>query len=309
MGSVFLVGLVLRLTYLYFALDHLGMEGFWKRAPDTRVYLTVANEILGGAPLGQYSLFRVGPGYGFILAAIKTVFGSAPIYSLLFSVLMGGLAPVAVYLFAFSLFRRKRLALASSLISAFSITSISLSCYILTDQTYFTMQCLALVMFVEGLRRAGIGWFIASGLLTGAAALVRPSGQLWPLIFLVIPFLVPVPDAFHSRRKFIRLAVLTGILSLAIVSSWSVRNYAVTGVFTFGSNGMLTLRNCMVSQVEADGNNDEVVRLRNAYIKEDGDLGPEYANAYTLARARVWSTVKEKPGEFIHYYFLNLWNN
>jgi 4-amino-4-deoxy-L-arabinose transferase-like glycosyltransferase len=309
LSSLFLLAIVLRLIYFLFALDHLGMDRFWRIAPDTNTYWAVANELLGGDPLGQYSLFRVGPGYGFILAAIRTVFGPAPIFAILFSVLMGGLAPVAVYLLSFSIFRRPQLAMVAGLISAFSITSISLSCHILTDQTYFTMQCMALFLFVEGWRRTGTSWFVAAGLMTGAAALVRPSGQLWPLIFLVIPFLVPLPAAFMTKKRFFSRALLTGLLSLAIITSWSVRNYAETGVFTFGSNGMLTLRNCMVGQVMAANDGKEIKRLRNLYAEEDGDFGPEYAKAYGLARARVLKAFQDRPSEFAYYYLHNLWEN
>lgn len=306
---LFLFALVIRLIYLFIALDCHGIDGFWAITPDTHVYWSVASEILGGDIDGQYSLFRVGPGYGFILAVIRLVFGDNPIYAILFSVLMGALAPVAVYLFSFSLFRSKKLALAAGIISALSVTSISLSSHILTDQTYFTMQCLALFVFVEGIRKNHLGWFIGSGLLIGAGALVRPSGQIWPILLLIIPLLIAVPRTFKSRLHLARRTAVTGLIALAIMLAWMGRNYAVNGIFTFGSNGMLTVRNCMVTMIEANGDRGKAGRIREEYVKQDGDFGPDYANAYNLAKARIEKTVDEHLGKMIQYYFQIVWEN
>lgn len=306
---LFLVAATLRIIYLLIAANHLGMSKFWNICPDTGTYWIVANEFLGGDPMGQYALFRVGPGYGAILAVIRTLFGSDPLPSLLFSVVMGALAPVAIYLLAWSIFRNRFLAVVAGGISAFSLTSISLSCHILTDQPYFTLQCFSLYLLVEAIRRRQTSWFVWAGLLTGVAALVRPSGQLWPVLFLVIPALLPLPSAYTSRRQLIGRALLAGAAAIVLTTAWSARNYAVNDVFTFGSNGILTLRNVMVAQVMTDGEPKQIYELRDQFALEDGDYGPDFRVAYDRASDRVKKAFAADPGKFVHWYLVNLWQN
>ena len=287
----------------------MGMEEFWNWAPDTNTYWAVATHLLDHHDNGQWALFRVGPGFGAILVGIRLLFGDNPIFAICFSMLMGILAPVAVYLLADILLGRRYLSLLAGVMAAVSFTSISLSTHILTDQTYFTIQCLSLAALAFGLKRGGVRWFVLAGLGTGIAMLVRPTGQFWPLIFLILPLLIPLPEKYKSRRRFWLQASLAGAVSLVIALSWMTRNYAVEGVFTFGSNGVFTVRDCLWAQVESRRTGTHIYDFRARWIKEDGDRGPDLGEAYRLASKRINAAFREYPTEFAVAYWDNLIDN
>ena len=181
--------LALRITYLLLALDQMGMDKFWCWASDTSLYWALGGHIFTDPSAVSSGLFRVGPGYGVILASIRFLFGPDPIWAILFSVLMGTLAAPVMYLLAYSLFRSHSISLIAGAISAFSQTSISMSCSILTDQPYFTLQAAALLVFVVGYNKSRLRWLVAAGLISGLATLIRPSGHV----------------AYHCRLVFSQL--------------------------------------------------------------------------------------------------------
>jgi 4-amino-4-deoxy-L-arabinose transferase-like glycosyltransferase len=301
--------LLLRIGYLLLAVHHMGMEGFWHWAWDTNTYWAVADEILGDSARGEWALFRVGPGYGAILAIQRLIFGPDPLYPIVFSMVMGALAPVAVYLLAESLFDKPWVSFIAGLLATISPTGITLSTHILTDQTYFTLQCFALVWFVYGLRKGALKWFILAGLGTGLALLVRPSGQLWPILYLIIPLILPLPPGYRTRWQFWRRAAITGGLALLVALSWMVRNYAVEGVFTFGTNGVMTMRDCLWAQIEASRSDKQVSDYRRKWIEADGDQRPPYGQGYQNAADRVFDGFRKNPGLVAKFYFKNLVDN
>jgi len=305
--SLFAVAVILRLLYLKLASDNLGFDQLARYAPDSGLYLAIGDHILSWHKIGSYGLLRVGPGYGLILAAIKLVFGSHLIWPILFSIFMGGLAPIFVYLLAFQLFNSRSVALLAAGFSAVSLTSISLSCHILTDQPFFTLLAAALVCFVRGYQTGRIRWYVLAGLVSGFGAYVRPAGQIWPLVFIFLVLVVPLTDLYRSRADFIRRAGITGALMLLMVLGWSARNYVVHDLFVFGTNGMLTVRSYLVAQTaeEYSGEGKNLIEYRNAWEIEDGDRSKPYAAAYGKARARVVSEFKARPVEMLRLY---LWN-
>ncbi len=306
-----LVAMLLRLVYLKLASDNLGFIHFAQFAPDSQLYRTIADHILSPNKMGGYGLLRVGPGYALILAGIKVVFGSNLIWPILFSIVMGTLAPVAIYLLAFELLKDRTVAFLAGAISALSLTSVVLSTHILTDQPFFTMQAAALICFVRGYRTRNVWWFLAAGLIAGFGAYVRPMGQIWPVVFLFLVFVIPVGKAWWSRRQLVLRGGVTGLVMLLMVVGWSARNYAVHGLFTFGSNGMLTVRSVLVSQM-AQRSRDEGKSwydYRGEWELEDGDRSADYAAAYGKARARVVKAFEQEPGLMLRVYLKNLGDN
>jgi hypothetical protein len=307
--SLCLAALALRIGYLLLALHNLGLERLSKWAPDTEIYYTAARHILSSQPQGGYALFRIGPGYALILAGIESVFGSNPLFAILFSLLMGGLAPVAVYLLALELTRSRAVSLVAGIISTISLTSVALSSQILTDQTAFTVLAFSLVCFVRGFRTAGIRSFIVSGILAGFAAYIRPSSQFIPLILLIVPFFLPLQNRFPSRMSMYRRSLLAGAVSLLMVLAWSARNYAADGAFIFGSNGALTLKRCIVAQVSGNGSDSSIVDLRTKWEIEDGDQSADYVAAYRKSVDRAERAFHDHPGRMIGAFFKNVDKN
>ncbi len=307
--GLFALGLLLRVGYVLMAVNNIGVDRFINITPDSQTYLAASREIFGSDAYGLFALYLVGPGYGFILGLLRVVFGEGFVPGMCFSIIMGALAPVAVYLFAYGIFRHLRLALLAGLICAVSHTSLSMSGRILTDQTFFTLHCFTLVCLIEGLRKGKWKWFVWAGLLCGVAALIRPAGQFWPYIFLALPFLLPLPAVFVSRTQLLGRVAVVGLLALSMTLSWSARNYFVNGVFTFGSVGILTARNCVVAQIDSARTGQKIWDLRKVYENEDGDHSISFAESNENMQRRVKQTIAAEPGKFVNFYFSNLWEN
>ncbi len=311
LSVLFLVALTMRLGYLWLAVRHLTLEGFWRYAQDTGLYLLVAQHLQSSQPLGEYGLLRIGPGYALILAAIQSVFGQNPYYPILFSVLMGCLAPVLVYLLAWYLTENRSVAFISGFFAAVSLTSVALSCHILTDQPFFTFHAAALVCFVLGFRTGKVKWFVIAGIIAGYAAYIRPVGQMWPYLFFLIPLLLPRQEMFSSRTDMLKRAGVTAAVMLIMVLGWSARNYIVHDQFTFGTNGALTVRSCLVAQVTADRTREtNIVGYRDIWEEEDGDRDLErFEGAAARAKVRVIEALEEYPGPMFRAYFRNIEDN
>jgi hypothetical protein len=307
--ALLVLALAVRVTYVLLAVQSIGLDQFVGITPDSQTYFQAARDLFGSAPGESYALYLVGPGYGLILGLLQGLFGEGYIPGICFSIVMGTLAPVAVYLFAYGIFRRTGLSLLAGLICVLSPTSLSMSGRILTDQTFFTLHCFSLVCLIEGLRKGKMKWFIFAGLLCGIGALIRPAGQFWPYLFFLLPFVLPIPRVFVSRWQFLRRTAVVGLIALAMTLSWSARNYITGGVFTFGSVGVLTARNCIVAQIDGSRLHQRIWDLRVVYEKEDGDHTLPFAQYYENMQRRVKNTIEAYPGEFVHFFFQNLWEN
>ena len=309
--ALFIFALLLRILYLKLAIDHLGFERFSLYAPDSRLYLLIGEHILSFHEQGSYGLYRVGPGYGLILAGIKLLFGSHLIGPILFNIVMGSLAPVFVYLLATQLFGSKSIALLSGAISTVSLTAVAAGCHILTDQPFFTFHIAALVCFVQGYNSGRRRWFLAAGLIAGFAAYIRPIGLVWPYIFIFLALVIPVSKSFSSRFDLVCKAGITGAVLLLIIWSWSARNYFMHGNFIYCTNGMLTVRSCLIAQVAQNTWNEgkNVIDYRTQWESEDGDRTAQFAGAYGKAEERVWHELKKNPQAVLHFYWSNLIEN
>ncbi|MBN2226865.1 MAG: glycosyltransferase family 39 protein [candidate division Zixibacteria bacterium] len=305
------LALVLRLVYLYLAVDHLGMDRFWHYANDTNFYWGIADHILVKRSfIGSYSLFLVGPGYGLIITAIRVLFGSDPLYTILFSVLMGTLAPMVIYLLAYHLLNNKTVAFIAGCISAISWTSISMSCHIMTDQPYFTIQATALLFYVLGFKFGRIKWFLFAGLLTGIAAYLRSMGMFWPVILLCVVLVMPVPRVFASRLAMIKRAAIPALIVLVMTVPWMVRNYVVHDVFTFGSNGGMALCTRLVAQMYAiNEGKHSILEYGDIWNQEEGYLTENMGPGYKKAMERVIRAAVEHPDWMISAIWKNIDEN
>jgi len=310
---LWLSALVLRIAYLLLTVDHLGSDGLWTVIPDTSAYRSVADELVGGGHAQRDWLFFVGPGYGLILAALRTVFGSSAIPAALLNVLLGSAAPVLVYLLTMQLIGKRAVALSAGVISAISSTSLSLSAAVTTDQPFFTIHCAALVCFVLGLRRGWIGWFIYAGIAGGLACHIRSVSQLWPLVFCLVPLLIPVQERFRSRLSMVRFAALTGCIMLVTIFAWGARNYVVHDVFTFGGNGMRAARSYLAAETMASHTDQDLEDVRAAWTKEDdtyfGGRELTVGQRHRRNTAHLLETVSSHPGWTAQTFLSIVWDN
>lgn len=309
--GLFVLAIGARLLYFKLASDFLGFEQFSHYANDSHLYLLIADHILSGHEMGAYGLLRVGPGYGLLLAATKFVFGANLIWPIMLNIFLGGLAAVFVYLLAYQLFSSRAVALIAGGFCALSLTSVSISCHILTDQPFFTFHIAALVCFVRGYKSGQIIWYLLAGVLAGSGAYIRLVGQIWPFIFIFLLFVLPLSKIYLTRLDFIKRAGLTALVMLLMVLGWSARNYAIHDIFIFGTNGALTVRSCLVAQ-SAEKNWAEgktIVDYREEWEAEDGDRSENYQAAYPRARDRIIKEFMSNPSGILQLYFRNVKDN
>jgi len=312
--SLWLFALALRVGHLLVSLSQIGLQRLSTLAPDTGAYRLVAEYFLSGGVAGEQTIFQVGPGYGLILATFEWLFGPDPLPALVFSVFMGSLGPILVYLLAYCLIRSRTVALIAGIFVALSTTSISLSCMVLSDQPFFTIHAAALICFVLGFRTGKTSWFVAAGTMAGLATLVRGTGQFWWLAFALVGLIVPVPERFPSRLAVVRKACVTGGVMLIMVLAWSSRNYLAHDVFVFGGNSVSAARVYCAALAVANHTEDaDIHDIRERWVQEDreyfSDHDPTMAEGYYRARDHLWQTITSHPDWFLDAFLSSVKGN
>ena len=188
------------------------------------------------------SMLWSGPGYGLFLGGYFALFGTQAWAVLIAQVLMGSVNCVLVWLLAGRLGLSGRVAAIAGAIAALSLTSISLSCMLLTETLFFTLQLAGLLCWVWALRRNHWGWFVAAALLFGVATFVRGVTLFWPGVMLLLALLHPKRDFAGTRHALIGKTCVAVALMGAMFIGWGLRNYTQHGVFTFSEGGVLAAR-------------------------------------------------------------------
>ncbi|MFH1374718.1 MAG: glycosyltransferase family 39 protein [bacterium] len=311
---LWLVGLTLRVGYLLAGLKTQMLEQVVAFSPDSRRYLYVADYLLRTNADGEYYLFQLGPGYPGILAVLELAFGPGLSAPFIFSLILGSLAPVIIYLTAWYLLGSRTVALLAGLIAAVSTTSLALSCSLLTDQSFFTFHAAALLMFVIGMRTGEKRWFVAAGFLAGGATCIRYVNQLWLAVFVLIALLVPVAGRFRSRRVLLARVGLTAGIMLLMIVLWSTWNYTRHGVFAFAGNGLSTARGYWAARAIAE--HTEGIDTKEAglqFVTEDkelfGDRKLTVAEDYQRKQQHLRRMISEHPGWFLATYFRTIRDN
>ncbi|MFQ5498714.1 MAG: glycosyltransferase family 39 protein [Candidatus Zixiibacteriota bacterium] len=138
---------------------------------------------------------------------------------------------------AIKLLGRRTIAAEAALLFALSLTSISLSCVLLSDTFYVFLVAIGLLLFVLGLEQNR--WFpsCSSGFLFGTALLTRTIGQFWPIAMLFLVIISPCLRRLSTGSK-IRIescgvpyrALAAPVLAIIIAFSWVARNEIVHDV-------------------------------------------------------------------------------
>ncbi len=254
--AIFFAALLLRGVWLALICTQHGDAGLLYLAPDCARYVQIGTHLAGmeydgpapdwhSGPIyatPEGSMLWSGPGYGLFLGGSFALFGTHAWPILIAQVLMSSINCVLVWLLAARLGLSGRVAVIAGTIAALSLTSISLSCMLLTETLFFTLQLTGLLCWVRAFRSNHWSWFAAAALLFGAATFVRGVTLFWPGVMLLLALLHPKRDFAGTRRALIGRTCVAIALMGAMFVGWGFRNYTRHSVFSFSEGGVLAAR-------------------------------------------------------------------
>ena len=247
--SIFAIGLVLRLGYLF-----LFSAGRPVHIDEWSYYQLVNEFWLAGV---DSNFVYHPPLYPLFMLAIFKVVGVSFIALQVIQLLMGGLTAVLAALIGKEVGNEK-IGLIAGLVYAVSIRPVQMPVMLLSETLFTFLLILAVWLFIKAIKKpqpqispiAQIGlrkicgylcklmvslpnhpWFLLtySGLLFGLAALTRSIALVLP--FLLAGYLIIRKE---GRAKFLRSAIFVVIFAVTLLP-WVIRNYRITGRFMPGS--------------------------------------------------------------------------
>jgi 4-amino-4-deoxy-L-arabinose transferase-like glycosyltransferase len=188
---------------------------------------------------GSEHISHLSPGTSFFLGFAYVLAGSTDIiYAKLLQAAIGTACILLVYYIAFKVFD-ERAALIAALIWAVFPTPIEYTTVLASENpfTFLSLLSIALLLCLDPKNKLYYAVVFLTGVIMGAAALVRPVSMFLPAIFLVYIIL---------RHHTIKKANITPILAVtllllvgasSILGPWCMRNYIEFGHFSTSSNG------------------------------------------------------------------------
>jgi 4-amino-4-deoxy-L-arabinose transferase-like glycosyltransferase len=141
--------------------------------------------------------------------------------------------------------------------------------------------------------------YLFSGLLLWALSiLIKPSGQFFYLVLLVLLLL---------RKVEWKRAILFALLALAPVFAWMVRNYQISGNFCVSTQ----TDNVIMAKITAMGHGDkaEMKKLTDEYsirYSQDGGLMGRITDNKIDFKDETKAFIKENPLLFVKYHLLGM---
>jgi len=260
--------------------------------PDSTGYMRLAAGLQGrcgfaprwpGGVCGPAELERT-PGYPLFLTTLPSLRSA-----LIVQAVIGTGIVLVVALFAWR-FWGLTAGIIASLVAGFDISSILVSNLIMTEILFTALVTLAILLqlliierrTVDGLAIVGM---LSVGALFGIATMVRPIGQL---LFLIVPLVIASFNAISIARKII-LSLLVLSVPVAIVATWSYRNYQQRGVWTFSTIGAINLYYYRAAGVIAHENGRSINVVQSYLLRSNGR---------EIVGLDLWSkTLDEDPAE------------
>lgn len=301
---IFVVSLVVRLWYLQLTISDIGLAGHLILAPDTINYLNAARALAGGTGAYQETFFSFGPGYPVFLLLQFPLIDKAPLLPLLLNILLSCLSCLLLFRFTVQMTGSRFFGLLAGIMLACSVTSIELSCALLSDTFFFFLLALGLVLGIEGFFRQSRLWAIAGGLAIGAAILTRSIGQFLPIILILIGVLMyrarhKIPAMrYLTRHTMIRLLVCWAGIPLAIEGAWVVRNMVVNDIATLTSTSAGASANVAAMSLQTEDIRQYRGTLQGWISEECKQLGVDRlstAQGFRLFRRKAWEVFRDNP--------------
>lgn len=309
---IFVTALFLRTIFLLFMSTQYTSYIILYLLDDSQVYMGVARYLLNLNVAGGDYLLLSGPGYGFILAVFFKLFGFTSWPILILQIILSSLACVYIYRIGRIFFENRKISFIAAILSATSLTSISLSVAVLTDSLFYFLLVAALYLFLKGLNKGNWNYFIICGIFLGISTLIRSIGLFLPVILLFIAFVFPLKSSVLSRKSAMIRSIVASLLVIGVALPWAIKNKIEHQIFTVAETGPLAARNYLASKViyEAESKKS-LLELRDSMALPRQINGrPETARErHDHARAVVKDTFSKYPWTFIKVYFDNIIEN
>jgi 4-amino-4-deoxy-L-arabinose transferase-like glycosyltransferase len=279
-SRIILIALIIFLSAL---IIRLAVAVSWhpKIIDDQMCYLKIATSLANGTGFKQDGIIETyrDPLYPAFVAVIYNLTAGDPAQTVtIIQAFFSALTCIFIFLLTQKLWGEK-IGIIAGIISIFTPDFILYNCVLLTESLYMLITAL-LIWCVYRYGDKTLGWIIAAFLL-GLAALTRP----FALIF--IPFLL---YWLYSRKRLkIHKLVIFLLITIAVISPWTVRNYNVTGhIVPITSAGGINL---WIGNNEKGTGEYRWIKQNNPY--EEQNLAEN--EKISLCYAEVFRFIVQKP--------------
>ena len=310
---LFLFALILRLGYMVLMMGQLSEQEIFNLYPDTIRYVNIGSGIAEGTWVDEEAVLIFGPGYGMFLGLFFILFGQHAISLLVFQALISSLSCVMIYYFGLELTENKMVGLIAGYLAAVSFTSISLCNVVLSDCLFFFVFLAANLLFIKGLKSGRRREFVLSGIILGAAILIRSIGQFWPLAMVILVFIWPLESSrFSNRVSILKRAIWAPLIAFVFIMGWSARNLNEHNLFMpafTSAGGLANVAGFTLERITGRSSYDIRVGWEEEYLKKNGKTSLAYEDRNILYSDKVRKVVMAHPIQFMRTYFSIIWEN
>lgn len=261
--------------------------------PDPHYYDQIAWRIASGEHIGE-AVLRA-PLQAFVMAVPYAVAGHSYRAAYLFQALLGGLIPFLVFLIGRRL-RSQGVGLLAATIACLYPYYVYIAGALYDTQTTSVLLLVVIYLAAVSRERPRVLVSAAQGCALGLLVLSRS------ITAVLVP--IAVLWSFRGTRRLLHAAVV-GVVAVAVVAPWTVRNHIVTGEFipvSVGGGREFLYGNSPLATATSQSSIGLPPDLRN--LKP----GTGFAVSDRLYLARGLSYVKQDPGRAVRLYFAKLVN-
>ncbi len=175
------------------------------------------------------------PGMPIAIGLVNLIFKDGVLSARLVSAIFGALLIIPVYLFTKRIYSRKEAIISAILTMAYTVF-IYTSTLTYNDSFYLFLFVSGLYFGWLSLIKEKIWMYLITGLIFGAASLVRPEGILLPFVLI---FYCLILFRKYSLKNFTNLMILLAIF-LLVLSPWLLFVYENTGKIQISTKGGFT---------------------------------------------------------------------
>ncbi|HEY4389897.1 MAG TPA: glycosyltransferase family 39 protein [Paenibacillus sp.] len=168
------------------------------------------------------------PGFPLILAGFLAIFGQdggGVVAFRLFQCLLQAGSLYLIFIIARYVFN-SRIAFIACILSALYPPDYFSSCVILSESIFRIIVLLLVCVLISAVQSKRWEWYALIGVLTAVAAYFKPQASLFPVVLLILWW-----REKYTWKEMLRFTCLIGIVYIALLSPWWIRNMITFGHF------------------------------------------------------------------------------